>query len=510
MARKHLVVILGDQLSRTISSLKGCNKHDTLVLMAELPEEASYAWHHKKKLILIFSAMRHFAEELRGDGWNVSYHRIDGEHGFKSFTDAIEAALQKFPADTIRVTHPGEWRLKRQIEDDWAGLGPEIDVKEDDRFIVSRSEFCDWAKGRKLLRMEDFYREARKRTGLLMDGKKPVGGTWNLDAENRKSLDGDLFVPKPWRQKPDKITDEVIALVEERFADHPGSSGGFHFAVTRDGAEAAFKYFTENALLSFGDYQDAMSSGHKFLYHAVISPYINVGLLDPLDVCRRVGTEYEKSRVPLNAAEGFIRQIIGWREYVRGVYWCFMPDYADRNALDASRPLPGFYWTGETDLNCLKHAIGHTLEEAYAHHIQRLMVTGNFALLAGVDPVQAHEWYLAVYADAFEWVEMPNTIGMSQFADGGLLGSKPYACSGNYINKMSDYCGGCRYDVKKRTGEDACPLNYLYWDFLERNREKLEENQRLRFAYANLDKMDAETRNAIVSQARSFIDKLDG
>jgi deoxyribodipyrimidine photolyase-related protein len=318
----------------------------------------------------------------------------------------------------------------------------------------------------------------------------------------------DLFLPEPLRFEPDKITREVLDLVAGRFADHVGDLEPFWFAVTRGEAEAARDHFLKQALADFGTYQDAMLRGEKFLFHSVLSAYLNAGLLDPLDLCRRVEAAWREGRAPLNAAEGFIRQIIGWREYMRGIYWLKMPGYAAGNALQASSPLPDFYWTGRTRMRCLSEAIGQTLGEAYAHHIQRLMITGNFALLSGVEPRQVHEWYLAVYADAYEWVELPNTLGMSQFADGGLLGSKPYVSGGNYISKMSDYCGACAYDVGKRTGEDACPFNALYWNFLDRNRELLKGNPRLNRAYATWDRMDVDSRDALNRQAAGFRNRL--
>jgi deoxyribodipyrimidine photolyase-related protein len=348
----------------------------------------------------------------------------------------------------------------------------------------------------------------RRKTGLLMSGEEPEGGRWNFDAENRKAAKADLFIPKPLRFAPDRMTREVLDLVAERFPDHFGDLEPFWFAVTRKDAERQLEHFLETGLASFGDYQDAMLSSEPFLYHSILSIAINAGLLDPFDVCRRVESAYRTGRVPLNAAEGFIRQIIGWREYVRGIYWLKMPEYAGLNFLRAGRPIPQFYWTGETDMNCLRAAIGQTKSEAYAHHIQRLMVTGNFALLAGIEPRQVHEWYLAVYADAYEWVELPNTLGMSQFADGGLLGSKPYAASGNYINKMSDYCRSCCFDVKKRTGPGACPFNALYWDFLDRHAETLAANPRMSQIYATWRRFPRKEQAAVRREAQRFLASL--
>ena len=356
--------------------------------------------------------------------------------------------------------------------------------------------------------MEHFYREMRLAHGLLLDDGKPTGGRWNFDAENRKPARADLFMPQPTRFEPDARTREVLDLVAHRFPDHFGDLEPFWFGVTHEHADQAFVHFLREALPRFGDYQDAMLVGEPFLYHAVISTYLNAGLLDPLDVCRRAEAEYRAGRAPLNCVEGFIRQILGWREYVRGIYWLRGPDYVHENALGATRDLPWFYWSGETEMACLSAAIGQTKREAYAHHIQRLMVTGNFALLAGIDPHQVHEWYLAVYADAYEWVEAPNTIGMSQFADGGALASKPYAASGAYIDRMSDYCGQCAYDVKQKNGPKACPFNYLYWDFLARNRTALANNPRVAPMYRTLDRLSEERRAEIARDAADFLAQL--
>jgi len=503
-----LVPILGDQLSHGLASLRAADKSRDVVLMAEVADEATYVRHHKKKLTFTFSAMRHFAAKLQRQGWRVRYVRLDDKKNGGSFTSEITRAAREIKASGIVVTEPGEWRVAEIIQGWERATGLPVRVLPDDRFICSTVEFAAWARGRRSLRMEFFYREMRRKTGLLMNGEEPEGGRWNFDAENRKAAKADLFIPKPLRFTPDLITREVLDLVAERFPDHFGDLEPFWFAVTRNDAERQLEHFLDTGLASFGDYQDAMLSSEPFLYHSILSIAINAGLLDPFDACRRVESAYKAGRVPLNAAEGFIRQIIGWREYVRGIYWLKMPEYAGLNFLGAGRPMPQFYWTGETDMNCLRAAIGQTKSEAYAHHIQRLMVTGNFALLAGIEPRQVHEWYLAVYADAYEWVELPNTLGMSQFADGGLLGSKPYAASGNYINKMSDYCRSCRFDVKKRTGPGACPFNALYWDFLDRHAETLAANPRMSQIYATWRRFPKEEQAAVRREAQRFLAAL--
>jgi len=508
MHSRSLILVLGDQLSPSLSSLKAADPSRDRILMVEVAEEATTVRHHKKKIAFLFAAMHHFAKGLEDAGWQVDYVVLDDPENAGSFTGEIERAIRRHKPDRITVTEPGEWRVRAAMETWQDRFGLPVEILEDDRSLCTRDAFAAWAEGRKQLRMEYFYRDMRRQTGLLMEGDKPEGGKWNFDSENRKPAKADLFMPQPPRFAPDETTREVLALVAERFGEHFGDLEPFWFAVTAEQAEAALNHFVENLLAHFGDYQDAMLTDQRFLYHSVLSLYINAGLLDPLAVCRRVEAAYRAGRAPLNAAEGFIRQIIGWREYIRGIYWPKMPDYAEENFLGADRALPGFYWTGETDMACLRAAITQTKEEAYAHHIQRLMVTGNFAMLVGVDPAQVHEWYLAVYADAYEWVELPNVLGMSQFADGGLLGSKPYAASGNYINKMSDYCGTCRFDVKQKTGDGACPFNPLYWDFLVRNEKKLRGNPRLAQVYRTWDRMSAEKQAEYRNSAARVLDQL--
>ena len=503
-----LIVLFGDQLSLNLSSLQQSDKSNSVILMAEVQQEATYIKHHKKKIAFIFSAMRHMAVRLAQEGWQVRYVELDDAKSTGSFDTEIKRAVAEVGCKQVRLTEPSEWRVLQSMQKLAEELSISVEILPDTRFIASHEEFASWASGRKQLRMEYFYREMRRKTGLLMNGDQPKQGRWNFDAENRNAAEPDLFMPQPLKFEPDDITRDVLELVAHHFDDHIGDLEPFWFGVTSEQAHEALEHFATTALAHFGDYQDAMLAGEEFLYHSVLSHYINVGLLDPLEVCRRVATEYENGRVPINAAEGYIRQIIGWREYVRGIYWLHMPEYVDRNFFETQRDLPSLYWTGDTSMACLRAAVGQTKRQAYAHHIQRLMVTGNFAMLIGADPRQIHEWYLAVYADAFEWVELPNTLGMSQFGDGGLLGSKPYASSGNYINKMSNYCADCHYDVKKKTGETACPFNALYWDFLARNEEKLASNPRLGQIYATWRRMSSEKQNEYRESAASFLAQL--
>jgi len=377
-----------------------------------------------------------------------------------------------------------------------------VEIRPDTRFVCNIDEFARWAEGRKQLRMEFFYREMRKKTGLLMTSEgQPEGGQWNFDTDNRKKWAGKPPAPAPFREEPDAITTEVIELVNEYFSEHFGTTGNFHYAVTAEKAQEALAHFVDFALPCFGDYQDAISDNEDWLFHSILSPYLNTGLLDPMEVCEEAVRAWHAGRAPLNAVEGFVRQIIGWREFVRGIYWLLMPGYARENRLGNSRELPWFYWTGDTKMRCMHKAIDATARNAYAHHIQRLMITGNFALLAGVKPEAICDWYLAVYIDAFDWVELPNTLGMVMHADGGYLGSKPYAASGKYIQRMSDHCQNCHYRVQDATGDRACPFNSLYWHFIDRHREDFANNPRMTMMYRNWDKQKPERREALRARA---------
>jgi deoxyribodipyrimidine photolyase-related protein len=504
----RLIVVLGDQLSLNLSALRAGNKSQDVVLLMEVWQEASYVKHHQKKIAFLFSAMRHFASELRELGWTVDYVFLDDPANTGSFSGEVARALDRHRAKTIVVTEAAEWRVQQDMQTWQARFNCDVSILEDDRFVASHEQFRRWAGDRKQLRMEYFYRDMRRKTGLLMDANQPAGGLWNFDSENRKKPHAGINFVLPTRFPVDLISSEVMTLVANRFSQHIGELEPFWFAVTRADANLALQHFLAFSLPQFGDYQDAMLREQKYLAHSVIAQYINCGLLDPLETCRAAEARFRSGLAPLNAVEGFIRQIIGWREYVRGIYWLHMPGYVERNFFNAQRALPSFYWTGNTKLACLHHVITQTIEEAYAHHIQRLMVTGNFAMLIGVNPHAVHEWYLAVYADAYEWVEAPNVIGMSQFADGGLLGSKPYAASGAYINKMSDYCQGCAFNVKEKSGPTACPFNYLYWDFLARNRHLLQGNPRLGPVYNVYDKFSAPRRQEIADDTAIFLSSL--
>ena len=508
MTAKTLVPILGDQLSHTIASLDGCDKADTVVLMMEVWEETTYVRHHKQKIVLILSAMRHFAAELEAQGWQVDYIRLDDTGNTGSFTGEVGRAIQRHGPERIRIVEPGEWRVLQAI-DSWDGaFGVPVEIMLDTRFLSPLPDFFAWAQGRKRLLMENFYRDMRAKTGLLMEGG-PAGGQWNYDKDNRAPPPKHLDPPEPPRFVPDAITREVIDLVAAHFPKHFGQLEPFGWPVTADQAEQMLDAFIADRLPQFGTYQDVMIFGSDALFHSQVSTSLNLGLLDPLAICRRAEQAWRDGTAPLNAVEGFIRQIIGWREYIRGMYWLEMPALREANALDATLPLPEFYWTAETDMRCLHDCVRSTRDNAHAHHIQRLMVLGNFALIAGVRPQELEDWFLVVYADAYEWVELPNVAAMALWADHGRMASKPYAASGAYINRMSDYCRKCRYDVREKTGPDACPFNALYWDFLDRNAKTLAGSSRLTNPYATWGRMSEKRRAEYKQSAASFLATLE-
>ena len=503
-----LRLILGDQLSPSLSSLSDCDKAADKLLMCEVWDEATYVKHHKKKIAFVLSAMRHFADSLQAEGFELSYTKLDDGENAGSFKGEVARMIAAHAITKLVVTSPGEYRLLADMQSWQDEFGIEVEIRPDDRFLCSPEDFTSWADGRKQLRMEYFYRDMRRRYRVLLEGDEPVGGKWNYDAENRKPPKQGLDVPAPYRVAPDAITSEVMELVESRFGNHFGDIRPFHFGVTRQHALDALNQFIALRLPQFGDYQDAMIEGEPWMYHAHIGFYLNCGLLLPLECIEAAEQAYGDNHAPLNAVEGFIRQILGWREYIRGIYWLKMPDYAEENFFNADRDLPDFYWTGETKMNCLRQCVSETKENAYAHHIQRLMVLGNFALISGIAPAQVNDWFLSVYADAYEWVELPNVSGMVLFADGGYLASKPYAAGGSYINKMSNYCKNCSYKAAQKNGPDACPFNYLYWDFLARNRNQLKSNHRMGMIYRTYDKMDEAKKQAIEADSQLFLEAL--
>ena len=466
-----LRLVLGDQLSRGNPIFGGLDAAQDLIWLCEAAHEATQVPSHKARIVLFLSAMRHFADRLRSEGLPVRYLALDA-HPHGTLEAALEADLKRLRPASVCLTQPGEHRLLVALQRTCERQGVPLEVLEDDHFLCTRADFEHWASGRKTLRLEHFYRWLRKRNGVLMDADGPIGGTWNFDKDNRKSFgkQGPGLLPAPLAFAPDAITADVIKLVAARFPQAPGCLDRFDWPVTAEQAEAALDDFIDQRLLAFGPYQDALWSGEPYLYHARLSAALNLKLLDPRRPIERAVSAYEAGRAPIASVEGFVRQVLGWREYVRGIYWREMPGYLAHNALAAEQPLPAWYWTGDTEAVCLRSTITQILEHGYAHHIQRLMVTGLYALLLGVRPQEVHRWYLAMFVDAVEWVEAPNTLGMSQFADGGLLASKPYAASGAYIQRMSNYCGQCRFDPKQAIGESACPFTTLFWDFLARHK----------------------------------------
>ena len=508
---RHLLLLLGDQLADPPQNpvLRDADPECDRVWLCEAAAEATHVPSHKARTALFLSAMRHCRERLQQAGLPVRYLALD-EHDHPTLDAALTADLATLKPERVRVTEPGEQRLLDQLTAACNQAGVPLDIIADDHFLCSRDDFAAWAKGRKELRQENFYRWIRKRDGTLMQDGEPAGGAWNFDKANRKPFgkQGPGMVPEPAGFAPDTTTRKVMALVEHRFPDAPGRLDRFDWPVTPDQAETALTDFIDHRLTAFGPYQDAMWTGQPFLYHARLSAALNLKLIDPRRVVAAAVDAWEAGRAPIESVEGFVRQILGWREYVRGVYWLEMPGYLERNALDACQPLPALYWTGETEAACLREAVGQVLDYGYGHHIQRLMVTGLFALLLGVEPRRIHAWYLAMYVDAVEWVEAPNTLGMSQYADGGLLASKPYAASGAYIQRMSNYCDRCPFAPKQATGETACPFTTLYWDFLARHRARFADHPRTALMWRNLARKDADELAAIRRQAAALRERL--
>lgn len=506
----RLVIVLGDQLDLQSAALVDADAQSDVVWMAEVAAESTKVWSVKPRIAMFLAAMRHFRVALQEKGCNVVYHELGT---YETFAAALRASVEDLRPRQLVMVQAGEWGVQREIESVAAELGVPLEVREDRHFLCTSAEFAEHARRRQQLRMEFFYREMRERTGVLMKDGRPVGGQWNFDPDNRGSFgkDGpDMLRVAPRRFLPDEITQEVIELVNQQFADHPGSLEDFDWPVTPQQAQEALSDFVQNRLPEFGLYQDAMWMHEPWLYHSRLSAAMNLKLLDPRMVISAAEQAWATGHAPLPAVEGFIRQILGWREYVRGIYWLKMPGYLELNAMQAHEPLPAFYWTGATHMNCMREVITQTLRHGYAHHIQRLMVTGLFALLYGVEPRQVHEWYLAVYVDAVEWVELPNTLGMSQYGDGGLMASKPYVASGKYIQRMSNYCTGCRYDPAQATGPKACPFTTLYWDYLLQHEPRLMGNSRMRMQLRNLVRLGEAKCAAIQARAAELRRRAEG
>lgn len=510
---RNLVVVLGDQLDPDSAAFDGFDPQVDAVWMGEVGSESTHVWSHKARIAMFLAAMRHFRDSLLARRWRVFYQLIDDPGAAQTFDGALRTAVVALRPRSLVMAEPGEWRVRAVFERFAAEAGIPLDVRPDRHFLCSADQFARHTGSRKQLRLEYFYREMRRTTGVLMDANhQPLGGQWNFDADNRcafgRSGPGDL--PLPIAFPPDATTRGVIRTVEQRFASHPGSLESFDWPVNTAQSELALEDFLQHRLSHFGQYQDAMWTDEPFLYHSLLSPALNLKLLDPRRVLRWAEQALESGAVSLSAVEGFVRQILGWREYVRGVYRHFMPEYLERNFLAAQLPLPRWYWTADTDMNCLRQTIAQTLHYGYAHHIQRLMVTGLFSLLLGVHPRAVHEWYLAVYVDAVEWVELPNTLGMSQFADHGIMASKPYVASGKYIQRMSNYCDDCRFAPERACGERACPFTTLYWDFLQRHRPALTANPRMTMQLKNLARKSPGELRDVTQQANLLRERLSG
>ncbi|WP_233266386.1 cryptochrome/photolyase family protein [Cobetia sp. L2A1] len=514
---RPLVLILGDQLSHSLPSIT-LAPAESVIAFCEVEEEGRYVPHHPHKIVMMLAAMRHHARELRDCGWQVHESRLDDPGNLHSLTEEAERLATLYNCDGILVTRPGEWRLLEAFKRRQRVAQPRWEILEDTRFFTTPADFERWADGRKQLRMEYFYREQRRASDLLMEGSEPAGGKFNHDHDNREPIPEHFTAPAPptHAHHEDEMTSEVLAMVEARFGKeapedqrHFGTLEHFNWAVTRQQAKCDLTHFLNHCLADFGRYQDAIEDSDPFLFHSRLSAALNIGLLSPQEVCEAVDSAWRRGEVPVNSAEGFIRQILGWREYVRGIYWTRMPAYKQENQLGGTRDLPEVFWRGNSGMRCIDQAVASTRDHAYSHHIRRLMVTGNFALLCGVKPEALCDWYLAVYIDACEWVELPNTLGMVLHADGGLMGSKPYCASGKYIDRMSNHCDKCRYSPKQVTGTHACPFNSLYWHFIERHREQLAGNPRMSLVYGSWRRMKAEKREALLQQADAFLAQLD-
>ena len=538
---RQLAVVLGDQLDPASPILDGLDPAQDAVWMAEVVEESIHPVSHKQRIVVFLAAMRHLRDALRARGITVYYSELGqgGEHGHGpgagsgrgrgaehnqrsdnrppaggsartreshspvTLTEQLEHDLAQIKPQRIIMLEAGDYRLEQEFLALAERVPYPFEVLPDPHFYVARAEFMQWLGERKQPRLEHFYRALRKRFDVLMDGDEPRGGKWNFDAENRKAFSRagpELSPPRP-RFAPDATTTAVIDTVQTHFPDHPGSLDGFNWPVTPEDARVALDDFVSHRLATFGRYQDAMWTDAPFLNHSLLSVALNLKLINPRVVVETVIERGRSNGAPMASVEGFVRQVLGWREYVRGLYWARMPDYLEQNALSADMPLPAFYWHGETEMVCMAQTIGQTLKHGYAHHIQRLIVTGLFALLVGVEPRQVHEWYLGIYVDAVEWVELPNTLGMSQFADGGVMASKPYVASGKYIDRMSNYCRGCRFKPDRRSGPDACPFTVLFWDFLMRHEARFGSHPRTSLMWRNLAKIQESERGAIRATA---------
>ncbi|WP_019883113.1 MULTISPECIES: cryptochrome/photolyase family protein [unclassified Methylophilus] len=510
---RNLVIILGDQLTLDNPALDHFDPTQDLIVMAEVMHEANHVWSHRQRITLFLSAMRHFAERLRAQDYPLAYFQLDA-HPYPDLATVWQTVLQQYQPQAIKVCEPGDWRIWQSLQAVADQHAVPLHVLQDTHFMSSIDQFRRWAakysEKNTSLRMEFFYRGMRKKYHILMDGEEPAGGSWNFDHDNRQSLGklGPQALSQPPVFTPDAITQAVMVMVNERFADHPGALASFTWPVTREQALTLLTHFVQEKLAQFGPYQDAMWQNQPYLWHSLLASAMNLKLLNPREVIAAAEQAYVDGRASLASVEGFIRQVLGWREFVRGVYWLEMPTLKSANYFQHALDLPNWFWTGQTQMQCLSQCIGQTLQTGYAHHIQRLMVIGLFSTLAQLSPQQVSAWFLAVYVDAVEWVELPNVAGMALYANGGRFTSKPYIASGAYIQRMSNYCTGCRYDPKQKTGDRACPFTTLYWGFLIRHEALLAANPRTRLMVKHIATMPEEERLAIAAFAEQRLQQL--
>jgi deoxyribodipyrimidine photolyase-related protein len=499
----NVIIILPDQISYKLLSCLNIDNKEDIIFFYEYIDLNSKP--HPKKIAFLIASMRRWAEQLISDNYKVESLSI--ENNIPKFEIDLLDIIKKFPNYNFKIIEPTCYRELEILKK--IACTNKIEICSDERFLATKDVFAYWARGKKELRMEFFYREMRKRYNILIDANKPIGGKWNYDSENRKTPKNKINFPRRISHKKNPILEKVLLFVENKFPNNFGDLYPFHYATNHEEAIKEADHFIEYILPFFGEYQDAMIEGEAYLYHSLLSSYINNGLLDPLYLIKKAEQQYYNNKAPINAVEGFIRQILGWREYIRGIYWLFMPEYKNMNYLAAQRKLPNFYWGGNTNMGCMSEAVAHTKIHAYSHHIQRLMITGNFALIAGINPQEVDAWYGMVYSDAFEWVHTPNTIGMSLSADGGIVASKPYAASGRYINKMSNFCKSCKYDPTDILSDKACPFNSLYWNFLYQHQEKFKTNNRMKYVYSTWNKMELSKKEKIINKAEKILNNLN-
>ncbi|SDH30271.1 cryptochrome/photolyase family protein [Winogradskyella thalassocola] len=508
--QKTLRLILGDQLNSNHSWFSEA-KENVIYCLFEMRQETDYVTHHIQKVIGFFAAMRSFAEELQSNGHNVIYFKINDKSNTQSLVGNLSKIIKDHNTEAFEYQLPDEYRLDQQLTEYCKSLVIETHTSDSEHFYTSRYELKEFFEGKKTYLMEKFYRDMRKKHEVLMEGKQPEGGQWNYDKSNRKKWKGKPEIPH-YKWFINDVS-KIVSDIEKAKIKTIGSfkTETFSYPINREQALEQLNYFCEHLLIRFGDYQDALHTDQVYLFHSRISFAMNIKLLSPKEVVNSVIDYYyeHKSEIDISQVEGFVRQIIGWREYMRGMYWTLMPDYKSENHLNNTNSLPEFFWTGNTKMNCLKQSINNSLENAYAHHIQRLMITGNYALLTQIHPDEVDAWYLGIYADAIEWVQLPNTRGMSQFADGGKIATKPYVSSGSYIDKMSNYCDKCHYNKKEKITDKACPFNSLYWNFLDDKREILGSNRRMAMMYSVLDKMDKSQLNTLKERATAIIERPD-